>query len=73
MALAVHRTPSAGSVIKKIVEINPRLGVREISMLIHQATTRRGSQNGEYADVEVIDEERALSLARETLPQEQRP
>lgn len=65
-SLAVHRTPSAGSLIKKIIEINSELGIREISSIIRQSTHRQGSETHEYADVEVIDEEKALRLARAT-------
>lgn len=67
--LSIHRSPSAGSVIKKIVEINPELGVQEISMLIRESTALRGGLSNEYADVEVIDEDKALRLARATLAQ----
>lgn len=65
--LAVLRSPSAGSVIKKIHEINPELGVQEMSAMIRAATQRRGGPGYEYADVEVIDEEKAMQLARESL------
>lgn len=65
--LALHRTPSAGTIIKKIVEINPELGVAEIGALIRAASSRRGGPALEYSDVEVIDEGKALELARATV------
>jgi hypothetical protein len=65
--LSLHRSPSAGSIIKKMIEINPDLGVHELGALIRQATALRGGSNNDYSDVEVIDEEKALRLARESL------
>jgi hypothetical protein len=65
--LSLQRSPSAGSVIKKIVEINPDLGVREIAELIRRGTSLRGVSSLEYQDVETIDEALVLELARKTL------
>jgi len=63
-----HRpTPSPGSVIKKVVEINPALSIRDVAALIRQATSLRPGASIEYADVELIDEELALDLARKSL------
>lgn len=65
--LSIHKTPSAGSVIKRICEINPALSVQELSAIIHRATLVRGAEAAEYANVAVIDEALALQLARDTL------
>ncbi len=65
--LTVQRTPSAGKLIKQIHEINPELGVQEISAIIHRATIVRGAEAAEYANVAVIDEELAIQLARESV------
>ncbi len=62
-----HRAPSAGAVIKKVLEINPELGVQELTALIRQAMRRQGGPSAEFSDVEVIDEDAALRLARESL------
>jgi hypothetical protein len=62
-----HRSPSAGAIIKKIVEINPELTTREVIEIMNQSTRARGAEAGEFAGAEVIDEEKALKLARETL------
>lgn len=67
LALSLNRSPSAGRVIKRIVEINPNLGVHEIARVVRAATSLRGASSIEYADVETIDEELALELARKTL------
>ena len=64
-SLAIHRAASAGSLIKKILAINPDLGVREISMIIRQATSKRTGVSKDYTDVEVIDEKQALDLAKQ--------
>ena len=66
-----HTNASAGSIIKKIHEINPELGVQEISYLIRSSVTHRmDTQTPEdYTGVEIIDEEKALRLARLTLDQ----
>jgi hypothetical protein len=54
-------------VIKKVVEINPALSIRDVAALIRQATSLRPGASIEYADVELIDEELALDLARKSL------
>jgi hypothetical protein len=67
-SLNPHRFPSAGSLIKKIVEINPDLSVQEVIRVVRQATRKQEAPaNGDFASVDVIDEEVALDLARRTL------
>jgi hypothetical protein len=62
----IHRAPSVGGVIKKMLAINPDLGATQIIEFIKQSTVQQGSQ-GEFAEAERIDEERALRLARATV------
>ena len=69
--MAYFQRTSAGAVIKKIHEINPSLGVIEISKIVRGATTTRKGELDDAGDVEVIDEERALQMARNTLKHEQ--
>jgi hypothetical protein len=64
-----HKTPSVGAVTKKIVEINPRLTTHEIIKLIRQAIRPLGDAAGEFSSAEMIDEAKAIELARQTLTQ----
>lgn len=63
MTQVPHRAPSAGAVIKKILEINPEMGTHEMIALVRACTSSRGGV-GQFASAEVIDEEKALRLAR---------
>jgi hypothetical protein len=63
----VHRAPSVGSITKRILEINPNLGTAEIIGLVRQAIKPIGVA-GEFSSAEMIDEELALRLARQTIP-----
>jgi hypothetical protein len=63
----IHRSSSIGSLIKKITVINPSLGVQEIIQLVRQATRTRGASAGDYASLEIVDEQLALDLAKGTL------
>ncbi len=56
----ILRTPSVGSLVKKITEENPSLGVQDIVRIIRQATSRR-------AGIETVDERLAMDLARQAL------
>ncbi len=69
MANVLFSAPSVGSVTKKIVEINPDLTVQQIIGVIRQSTLRQTQpeEAGEFASIDVIDEPRALELARATL------
>lgn len=62
-----HKTLSVGGVIKKIAALNPDLGVREISNIIRQSIETQELRPGDFAPLDVIDEEKALALARATL------
>jgi len=64
---------SVGSVVKKIVEINPDLSTSEIIALIHQSIRRVDSLTSGKAESildnqprEFLDEQKALSYARAT-------
>ncbi|MFL5814026.1 MAG: hypothetical protein ACJ763_10655 [Bdellovibrionia bacterium] len=67
MSRLIHRAPSVGGLVKKIMEINPELGVREISQIIRQSTHAQGSEAGDYAALEIVDEAKAIELAQSTL------
>jgi hypothetical protein len=67
MTHLIHRAPSVGGIVKKIMEINPELGVQEITQIIRLATRTQGSEAGDYASLEVVDEQKALALAKGTL------
>jgi hypothetical protein len=59
-----HRSASAGSIIKKIHEINPEMGTHEMIALVRECTRVRSEADVEFTMTEVIDEEKALRLAR---------
>lgn len=61
-----HLRTSAGALIKKIIEINPDIEVNAMIELIRECTSIRQTE-GDFTRVEVIDEEKALRLARESL------
>lgn len=67
MDYLVHRSPSVGGLIKKILAINPDLGVQEIVDLVRRATKIQGDVENVYASKEVVDENLALELAKQTL------
>jgi hypothetical protein len=65
--IVLHRAPSAGAVIKKILDIHPDMGTHEMIALMRQCSRRRGATANEFASAEIIDEEKALRLARESV------
>lgn len=67
MELLIHRTPSVGSVIKKIMAINPELSAPEILAMVRESIHVQGGKGSEFAQAEVIDEAKALRLAQGTL------
>ena len=65
-------TPSAGRVIKKIVEINPCLSVLEIAEILRGAIEARAGESllgcaDEFLGAEIINESKAIELARKTV------
>lgn len=63
----LHRAPSVGGITKKIMEINPNLGVKEIMDIVRRSVDPMGGLAGDFNSAEVLDEDRALQLARESL------
>lgn len=63
------RPASVGSLVKKLLAINPSLTTLEIIGLVRQAT--RTHESGEGLPFETVDEIKALELARKTLEMEQ--
>lgn len=66
----LHKAPSVGSLVPKILAINPELTSQQVIELVRVCMTRRGSDAGDFADVEVLDEQKALRLAKESLIKE---
>ena len=62
--LLIHRQPSIGSITKKILAINPQLEATDVIAIIRKAVHTQGKQAGEFAAAEVIDEVKALTMAR---------
>ena len=67
MVSLLHRTPSVGSVIKKLLVINPELGTPELIAIIQRSTEKQGGAGNEFSTAEIINEDKALSFARATL------
>jgi hypothetical protein len=63
----IHRTPSVGALINRILEINPALGVDEIIRIIKACVTIRGGKLAEFGSTERVDEGKALAMARATV------
>lgn len=64
MSASVQKSPSVGSIIKKIVEINPELGVMDVSKIIRQSIEVQSEPAGEFSGLEIVNEMKALGLAR---------
>jgi hypothetical protein len=62
----LHRTPSVGSLIKKLIAINPDLTADQLIRIVKQSVTTPEAAGGEFAQAEVIDESMALRLAQNT-------
>lgn len=67
LAANLHKAPSVGAVVNRILAINPALGVPEVLAIIRRSSARQGSAAGDFASAEVVDVPRALALARSTL------
>ena len=70
MESAVLRSPTVGSLIKKVVTINPDLTTSEIIDMMRQSVRAQGAEKNEFASVEVVNEEQVLGLARASLAQQ---
>lgn len=66
-SLTPHRSPSVGAVIKKVLDVNPELGTEELAALVRQCISAQGGPSNEFGDAQVIDEQKAVALARESL------
>lgn len=68
MVSLIHRTPSVGGIIKKLHESYPGLNIREIADIIRQSTGELGDEGGrdvgEFSQAFVVDESRAIQLAK---------
>lgn len=64
MAYESRSNPTVGSVSKKILEINPELSAQEIVYVIKQSILSEFSIEEGFLKSEVIDEEKALQMAR---------
>lgn len=62
-----HRAPSVGSITKKIIDINPDLSAKAVMEIVRRSIDPLGGFAGEFSSAEVVDEARALELARATL------
>ena len=62
-----RRSPAAGAIIKKMHELNPELNTYQLIDIVRQSMRLYGGENPDFAQIEVIDEEKALSLVRATL------
>jgi hypothetical protein len=67
MNLLLHPTPSIGSTIKKLLAINPNLTTREIIEIVQQSIRTQGQSAGDFATAQVVDEKKAIELAKATL------
>lgn len=60
----VHRSPSVGSIVKRMLEIDPEIPAKELMTLVRQATRTQGAEAGDFAQIEVVDEKLAMDLVR---------
>jgi hypothetical protein len=60
----IHHTPTVGSLIKKVIAVNPLLTAPELILIIRQSIEAQGAIAGEFSSAQVVNEEKALHLAR---------
>ncbi|MGK5090201.1 hypothetical protein WDW86_21845 [Bdellovibrionota bacterium FG-2] len=63
MAMSPLYSPSVGSIIKKLIAINPELSMQELAAIIRHSTAIQGGADNEFSTIQVIDEAKALGLA----------
>lgn len=65
----IYRTPSVGSIVKKVLAINPDLNVHQTIEIIRQSVQSQTQDilAEEFLSAEVVNESIALELARATL------
>jgi hypothetical protein len=66
-SLLIHRSPSVGSIVKKMIAINPELGTADLIELVRMASEKPQAELGEFSSIEVINEKKAIALAKATL------
>ena len=67
MASLIHSAPSVGSVVKKIIAVNPELTAKEITAIVRDSLELQGGVANEFSSAEIINEAKALELARQLL------
>ncbi len=63
MARSPLYSPSVGSIIKKLIAVNPELSMQELAAIIRHSTALQGGDDNEFSTIQVIDEAKALGLA----------
>ena len=66
MKTSHNPTPSAGSIIKKIVTLNPTLGVQDVIDIVRECVEVQTPSSEDFTQFEVINEKKALALAAAT-------
>ena len=66
MKNSILQAPTVGSLVKKILNINPELNSQEIIDIIRNSAHNEGRLPGDFSSSERIDEAKALRLARAT-------
>jgi hypothetical protein len=61
--LPTVKAPAVGSVLKKLMALNPALSAADLIEIIRESTVLQGTQAADFASVQVIDEAKALRLA----------
>ncbi len=63
MISSLRNTATVGHVSRKILELNPELGVQEVIFIIKQSVIRESEIEGSFTKTEYIDEAKALQMA----------
>jgi hypothetical protein len=63
----IHRTPSVGAIVNRLLKVNPELGMQDLAFIIRSSMEVQGGMGSEFSQASFIDEEKALGLARRTL------
>ena len=64
MSIPLHTHASVGSLIKKLLAVNPELSVQELAQIIRQATRTQHDPASDFGQVETVDESKALALVK---------
>jgi len=65
-----HRAPSVGSILKKLIAVNPNLNTSELIAIVRESIEKQSSLSGDFVQAEVINESKALELTLKTLGNE---